>query len=44
MVGIDIRVYAFFAETAAGKHPVEAVQMMSDIIKFTEKSLKCKEI
>lgn len=32
------------AETAAGKHPVEAVQMMSDIIKFTEKSLKCKQI
>jgi len=31
-------------ETAAGKHPVEAVQMMSDIIKFTEKSLKCKQI
>ena len=31
-------------ETAVGKHPVEAVQMMSDIIKVTEKSLKCKEI
>jgi pyruvate kinase len=27
------------AETAVGKHPVEAVQMMSDIIRFTEKSL-----
>jgi pyruvate kinase len=27
------------AETAVGKHPVEAVRMMSDIIKFTEKSL-----
>lgn len=32
------------AESAAGKHPVEAVQMMSDIIKFTEKSLKGKKI
>ena len=32
------------AETAAGKYPVEAVQMMGDIIKFTEKSLKCKQI
>lgn len=32
------------AETAAGKHPVEATQMMSDIIMFTEKSLKCKKI
>ena len=32
------------AETAAGKHPVEAVQMMRDIIKFTEKSLKCNQI
>jgi len=31
-------------ETAAGKHPVEAVQMMNDIIKFTEKSLKRKQI
>lgn len=31
-------------ETAAGKHPVESVQMMSDIIKFTEKSLKRKQI
>jgi len=31
------------AETAAGKHPVEAMQMMNDIIKFTEKSLKCKQ-
>jgi len=28
------------AETAAGRHPVEAVRMMSDIIRFTEKSLK----
>jgi pyruvate kinase len=27
------------AETAAGRHPVEAVRMMSDIIAFTEKSL-----
>ena len=26
-------------ETAAGKHPVESVQMMTDIIEFTEKSL-----
>ncbi|MFZ0034506.1 MAG: pyruvate kinase, partial [Sedimentisphaerales bacterium] len=32
------------AETAAGKHPVEAAQMMSDIIMFTEKSLKSKKI
>ncbi len=32
------------AETAAGRHPVEAVQMMSDIIMFTEKSLKSKKI
>jgi pyruvate kinase len=32
------------AETAVGKHPVEAVQMMSDIIKFTEKSVKRKNI
>ncbi|MDD5134036.1 MAG: pyruvate kinase [Phycisphaerae bacterium] len=32
------------AETAAGKHPVEAAQMMSDIIKFTEKSLSRKRI
>ena len=31
-------------ETAAGRHPVEAVQMMSDIIKFTEKSLKREQI
>jgi len=31
-------------ETAAGKHPVEAVQMMSDIISFTEKSLKHKQM
>jgi pyruvate kinase len=28
------------AETAAGKYPVEAVRMMSDIISFTEKSLQ----
>ncbi|MBN1437185.1 MAG: pyruvate kinase [Sedimentisphaerales bacterium] len=27
-------------ETAVGKHPVAAVQMMSQIIKFTEKALK----
>jgi len=26
------------AETAAGKHPVEAVRMMNDIIRFTEAS------
>ena len=26
-------------ETAAGKHPVEAVQMMAAIIDYTEKSL-----
>ncbi|MDD5327587.1 MAG: pyruvate kinase [Phycisphaerae bacterium] len=32
------------AETAAGKHPVEAVQMMNDIIIFTEKSLKSGKI
>ena len=32
------------AETAAGKHPVEAAKMMSDIIAFTEKSLKSKKI
>ncbi len=32
------------AETAAGRHPVEAVRMMSDIIRFTEKSLKTKQI
>ncbi len=32
------------AETAAGRHPVEAVRMMSDIIRFTEKSLKSKQI
>jgi pyruvate kinase len=31
-------------ETAAGKHPVEAVRMMSDIISFTEKSIKSKKI
>jgi pyruvate kinase len=28
------------AETAAGKYPIEVVQMMSDIINFTERSLK----
>jgi len=27
-------------ETAVGKYPMEAVQMMQDIINFTEKSLK----
>jgi pyruvate kinase len=32
------------AETAAGKHPLEATQMMSDIIMFTEKSLKSNKI
>jgi pyruvate kinase len=32
------------AETAAGKHPVEAVLMMRDIITFTEKSLASKKI
>jgi pyruvate kinase len=32
------------AETAVGKHPIEAVRMMSDIIMFTEKSLKSKKI
>jgi pyruvate kinase len=32
------------AETAAGRHPVEATRMMNDIIMFTEKSLKCKKI
>jgi pyruvate kinase len=32
------------AETAAGKHPVEAVRMMRDIITFTEKSLASKKI
>lgn len=31
-------------ETAVGKHPIEAVRMMSDIIKFTEKSQKRKDI
>lgn len=31
-------------ETAVGQHPVEVVQMMSDIVKFTEKSLKRKNI
>ncbi|MDP8229752.1 MAG: pyruvate kinase [Candidatus Gorgyraea atricola] len=28
------------AETAVGRHPVESVRMMNDIIKFTEKSLQ----
>ncbi len=32
------------AETAAGRYPVQAVRMMSDIIKFTEKSVKRKDI
>jgi len=31
-------------ETAVGQHPIEAVWMMSDIIKFTEKSQKLKDI
>jgi pyruvate kinase len=31
-------------ETAVGKHPVEAVQMMKNIIKFTEKSQKLQDI
>jgi pyruvate kinase len=31
-------------ETAIGEYPAEAVQMMSDIIKFTEKSQKLKDI
>lgn len=31
-------------ETAVGQHPVEVVQMMSDIIKFTEMSQKRKNI
>ena len=31
-------------ETAVGKHPAETVQMMTDIIKFTEKSIKRKQI
>jgi len=31
-------------ETAVGEHPVETVQMMSDIIQFTEKSQKLKDI
>jgi pyruvate kinase len=31
-------------ETAVGKHPIEAVQMMKNIIKFTEKSQKLKDI
>jgi pyruvate kinase len=32
------------AETAAGRYPAQAVQMMSDIIRFTEKSLKSGQI
>jgi pyruvate kinase len=32
------------AETAAGEHPVEAVRMMNDIIKFTETSSLYKKI
>jgi pyruvate kinase len=32
------------AETAAGKHPIEAVKMMSDVIGFTEKAIKRKEV
>jgi pyruvate kinase len=28
------------AETAVGKYPVQSVQMMNNIIKFTEKYLK----
>jgi len=31
-------------ETAVGEHPVEAVQMMRNIIRFTEKSIKHKDI
>jgi pyruvate kinase len=31
-------------ETAVGKHPIKAVRMMSDIIRFTEKSQKRKDI
>jgi pyruvate kinase len=31
-------------ETAVGKHPVETVQMMNDIIRFTEKSQKRENI
>jgi len=31
-------------ETAVGKHPVEATKMMKNIIKFTEKSQKLKDI
>jgi len=32
------------AETASGEHPVEAVRMMNDIIKFTEQSMgRCKK-
>jgi pyruvate kinase len=31
-------------ETAVGQHPIEAVRMMNDIIKFTEKSQKREDI
>ena len=31
-------------ETAVGQHPIEAVQMMTDIIRFTEMSQKCQDI
>ena len=31
-------------ETAVGQHLIEAVQMMSNIIKFTEKSQKREDI
>jgi pyruvate kinase len=31
-------------ETAVGQHPIEAVQMMTDIIKFTEMSQKRQDI
>jgi pyruvate kinase len=31
-------------ETAVGQHPIEAVQMMTDIIRFTEMSQKRQDI
>ena len=31
-------------ETAVGQHPIEAAQMMTDIIKFTEMSQKREDI